>query len=141
MNKTKNTNAKSKKSSSPTSNTPKDLETHIPEKSENTVQTVEDPRSPLEKKTHRLLKTHGMLDGYKYVLANICKDGLPEGDIFEYAAFLFSGYEKKWKALKSKEVKEKIKIYKEEKLAKIKQKGKLRTYNLYYNINNLFLMY
>ena len=80
----------------------------------------EDNRSPLEKKSFRLLKNNGMLDGYKYVLANICKDGLPQGDIFEYAAYLFSSYEKKWKQLKSKEIKEKIMKYKEEKLKKSK---------------------
>lgn len=80
----------------------------------------QDNRTPLEKKAHKLLKNHGMLDAYKYVLANICKDGLPQGDVFEYAAYLFGNYEKKWKLLKSKETKEKIMKYKEE-----KQKSKI----------------
>lgn len=80
----------------------------------------QDNRTPLEKKAHKLLKNHGMLDAYKYVLANICKDGLPQGDVFEYAAHLFGNYEKKWKLLKSKETKEKIMKYKEE-----KQKSKI----------------
>lgn len=103
---------KSKNKSKPSS--PKITEVEkIPEK-------IEDTRTPLEKKTHKLLKNNGMLDGYKYVLANICKDGLPQGDIFEYSAYLFQNYEKKWKALKSKEVKEKIMKYKEE-----KQKSKI----------------
>jgi hypothetical protein len=48
-------------------------------------------------------------------LTNICKNGLPEGDVFEYAAYLFQNYENKWKELKSKEVKEKILKYKEDK--------------------------
>ncbi len=117
---------KSKNKSKPSS--PKVIEVEkVPEK-------VEDTRTPLEKKTHKLLKNNGMLDGYKYVLANICKDGLPQGDIFEYSAYLFQNYEKKWKALKSKEVKEKIMKYKEE-----KQKSKLEggsSMSLNNSINN-----
>lgn len=82
---------------------------------ENLNNSLTENRKPLEKRAYKLLKNNGMLDGYKYVLVNICKDGLPQGDIFEYAAHLFQNYEKKWKALKSKEVKEKIMKYKEEK--------------------------
>jgi hypothetical protein len=48
-------------------------------------------------------------------LVNLCKNGLPSGDLFEYAAFTIASYEKKWKKIKSKEVKEKIKEYWEEK--------------------------
>jgi hypothetical protein len=67
-----------------------------------------------------LLEKNGLLDGYKYVLSNICKNGLPEGDIFEYAAYMTLNFEKKWKKQKRDEVKEKIRKYKEE-----KQLGKL----------------
>jgi hypothetical protein len=35
--------------------------------------------------------------------------------MFEYAAYIIQNYEKKWKQMKSKEVKEKIHKYKEEK--------------------------
>ena len=83
----------------------------------------EKEKNPLEKKAYKLLKNNGMLDGYKFVLENICKDGLPQGNVFEYAAFLFSSYEKKWKQIKSKEVKEKIMKYKEE---KSKKQGKYK---------------
>lgn len=49
------------------------------------------------------------------MLNNVCKNGLPDGDMFEYAAYIFHNYEKKWKSKKQKEVKEKIIKYKEEK--------------------------
>ena len=119
-----------KKTTVPTqiSNTNNTKETEVTKQSKKSLspkersveKSQEDNRSPLEKKSFRLLKNNGMLDGYKYVLANICKDGLPQGDIFEYAAYLFSSYEKKWKQLKSKEIKEKIMKYKEDKLKKSK---------------------
>ncbi len=46
---------------------------------------------------------------------NLCKNGLPTGDLFEYAAFTIASYEKKWKKIKANEVKVKIKEYWDEK--------------------------
>jgi hypothetical protein len=48
-------------------------------------------------------------------MESLCKNGLPSGDLFEYAAYTIANYEKKWKQIKSKEVKEKINKYWEEK--------------------------
>lgn len=48
-------------------------------------------------------------------MESICKNGLPKGDLFEYAAYTITNYEKKWKQIKSKETKEKINKYWEEK--------------------------
>ncbi len=52
-------------------------------------------------------------------MESLCKNGLPTGDIYEYAAYTITDYEKKWKQKKAKEVKEKIKQYKEEKKEKL----------------------
>ena len=35
-----------------------------------------------------------MLDAYKHVLAQLCKQGLPTGNIFEYASIVVKNYEK-----------------------------------------------
>ena len=56
-----------------------------------------------------------MLDAYKYVLSQLCKNGLPKGNIFDYASYLVNIYEKKWKEKKSKMLKEKIDRYYEQK--------------------------
>jgi hypothetical protein len=48
-------------------------------------------------------------------MGSLCKNGLPSGDLFEYAAYTITNYEKKWKQIKSKEMKEKINKYWEEK--------------------------
>lgn len=41
----------------------------------------------------------------------MCKNGLPTGNLFEYAAFIVQGYEKKWKEKKSKMTKIKLEKY------------------------------
>ena len=50
-----------------------------------------------EKKTHNILKENGILDAYKYLIINLCKNGLPKGNLFEYSAYIRKKYEKKWK--------------------------------------------
>jgi len=70
---------------------------------------------PLDEQTEKTLKKNGMLDAYQYVLMNICKNGLPVGDVFEYSAALMLNYEKKWKKMQADKVREKIMRYKEDK--------------------------
>ena len=66
-------------------------------------------------KAQKILEEGGMLDAYKYVLAQLCRYGLPNGNIFEYASYIVKNFEKKWKEKKSKMMKEKIDKYYEEK--------------------------
>ena len=53
-----------------------------------------------EKKAQEILEEGGMLDAYNYLVIQLCKNGLPDGDIFNYAAYIFKNYEKKWKEKK-----------------------------------------
>ena len=57
-------------------------------------------------KAQKILEEGGMLDAYKYVLAQLCRHGLPNGNIFEYASYVVKNFEKKWKDKKSKMIKE-----------------------------------
>ena len=70
-------------------------------------------------KAQKILEEGGMLDAYKYVLSQLCRNGLPTGNIFEYASYIVQNYEKKWKEKKSKMMQEKIDKYYEEKQKEI----------------------
>ncbi len=48
-----------------------------------------------EKKAQDILEKGGMLDAYKYLITMLCKNGLPTGNLFEYAAYVIKSYEKK----------------------------------------------
>ena len=39
-------------------------------------------------KAQKILEDGGMLDAYKHVLSQLCKQGLPTGNIFEYASIV-----------------------------------------------------
>jgi hypothetical protein len=75
-------------------------------------------------KAQKILEEGGMLDAYKYVLSQLCKQGLPNGNIFEYASIIVKNYEKKWKEKKSKMIKEKIDKYYEEKQKELENENK-----------------
>ena len=68
-----------------------------------------------EKKTQTILEEGGMLDAYRYLVVQLCKNGLPTGNLFEYSAYVIKNYEKKWKEKKSKMDKEKLEQYWKEK--------------------------
>ena len=74
-----------------------------------------------EKKAQNILEEGGMLDAYKYLIIQLCKNGLPTGNLFEYSAYVIKNYEKKWKEKKSKIKKENIEKYWEEKEKIIKE--------------------
>ena len=91
-----------------------------------------------EKKTQFLLEENGMLDAYKYLIIQLCKNGLPTGNLFEYSAYVIRNYEKKWKEKKSKMNKEKAEQYwkgKKEEIAKFDQKKKTGDKNSNLKIN------
>ena len=61
-------------------------------------------------------------------MVNLSKNGLPSGNLFEYAAYTILNYEKKWKQIKLTEKKEMVKKYWEEKGGK--DKGNISRYKL-----------
>ena len=73
-----------------------------------------------EEKAQQILEEGGILDAYKYLIEQLCKNGLPEGNLFEYASYVIQNYEKKWKIKKILMNKEKVENYWKEKKEEIK---------------------
>ena len=90
-----------------------------------------------EKKTQAILEESGMLDAYKYLIIQLCKNGFPTGNLFEYSAYVIKNYEKKWKEKKSKMTKEKVEKYWEEKKEEVKNIQKNN--NASGNVSNVLL--
>ena len=82
------------------------------ENSLNKLNNVQLPQIKIsEKKTQAMLEESGMLDAYKYLIIQLCKNGFPTGNLFEYSAYIIRNYEKKWKEKQSKMTKEKVENY------------------------------
>ena len=64
----------------------------------NSLNSIQLPQIKIsEKKTQAILEDSGMLDAYKYLIVQLCKNGFPTGNLFEYSAYIIRNYEKKWK--------------------------------------------
>ena len=59
-----------------------------------------------QQQTISILEKGGMLDAYKYLLIQLCKNGLPTGNVFIYSANVIKNYEKKWKIKNAKKLRE-----------------------------------
>jgi hypothetical protein len=58
-----------------------------------------------------MLLNSGLLEGYEFILKSLCKAGLPEGNIFDYASTKLLQFETKWKGEMKR--KEKLQKYKQ----------------------------
>jgi len=84
------------------------------------IENIQLPKIKIsEKKTQAILEEGGMLDAYKHLVIQLCKNGLPTGNLFEYSAIVIRNYEKKWKEKKSKMNKDKLEQYWKEKKAEV----------------------
>ena len=100
------------------------------------INNIEAPKIRIsEKKVHTLLEEGGMFDAYKYLLEQLCKNGLPPGNIFEYAAYLIENYEKKWKEKKYKLTQEKVEKYWKDKKEQIEKDQNLKNSEIIKTIN------
>lgn len=57
----------------------------------------------------KVLKQSGVLDSYSYLLSQLCKYGLPTGDLYEFSALTVLKYEKKIKLEKKRELENRLK--------------------------------
>ena len=98
------------------SSLPKDSPSTLPAKDgrDRNNKSLEDLRKPgintikndshVDKKFDEdVIKSSGLLDAYEHFLRAICKNGLPTGDVFEFAAQQIERFEKKKKAREMKE--------------------------------------
>ena len=68
-------------------------------------------QDPLEAARTETLMESGQLEGYEFILKSLCKAGLPEGNIFDFASGKQLQFESKWKTEQKR--KEKLLRYKE----------------------------
>ena len=57
---------------------------------------------PLEAERTKALQDSGLLEAYEYILQSLCKAGLPEGNVFDFASTKLLKFETKWKAEQKK---------------------------------------
>ena len=84
----------------------------------NILNSINDSRYKIsQKNAQKILEEGGIIEAYKYLIKNLCKNGMPEGNVYDYCADFIKNFERVWQKIKFrmkiKEVEEHFKKKKE----------------------------
>ena len=84
------------------------------------------------RKAQKILEDEGMIEAYKYLINNLCKNGIPEGNIYDYCSEYIRNFEKVWQKIKFRKLNKEIEEhFKKEKEDLIKKNQNIST-NIHY---------
>ncbi len=63
----------------------------------NSYSDINSPIKMNKTKAMNILEQGGMIDAYKYLISHLCRNGLPQGSLYEYSSLVIKNYERKWK--------------------------------------------
>ena len=67
------------------------------------LNSIGDSRKKMsQKNAQKILEDGGMIEAYKYLIKNLCKNGMPEGNVYDYCSDFIKNFERVWKKIKFK---------------------------------------
>ena len=67
------------------------------------------------KSAQKILEDGGMIEAYKYLIKNLCQNGMPDGNVYDYCSDYIKNFEKIWQRMKFKMLNKKIEKHFKEK--------------------------
>ena len=95
------------------------------------LNSIKAPSKISHKNAQKILEESGMIEAYKYLIKNLCKNGMPEGNIYDYCSDFIKHFEKVWHKIKFRMLNKQIEEH-------FKEKKEFLKRNNEYNINNIF---
>ena len=95
------------------------------------LSSINTPTKISHKNAQKILEDGGMIEAYKYLIQNLCKNGMPEGNVYDYCSDFIKNFEKVWKRMKFRKLNKKIEEH-------FKEKKELYIKNNENNINNKY---
>jgi len=67
------------------------------------LNSIGDSRKKMsQKNAQKILEDGGMIEAYKYLIKNLCKNGMPEGNVYDYCSDFIKNFERVWQKIKFK---------------------------------------
>ena len=67
------------------------------------LNSIGDSRKKIsQKNAQKILEEGGMIEAYKYLIKNLCKNGMPEGNVYDYCSDFIKNFERVWQKIKFK---------------------------------------
>ena len=86
------------------------------------------------KNAQKILEDGGMIEAYKYLIKNLCKNGMPEGNVYDYCSDFIKNFEKVWQRMKFKMLNKKIEEHFREKKELYIKNNENTSSNKYYKV-------
>ena len=86
------------------------------------------------KNAQKILEEGGMIEAYKYLIKNLCKNGMPEGNVYDYCSEFIKHFERVWHKIKFKILNKKIEEHFKEKKELLVKNNENNKDNIQYKI-------
>ena len=93
--------------------------------------------APIKINTHKaknIIEESGLIIAYKYLIQNLCKNGMPEGNIYDYCSEFIKNFEKIWQKMKFKMLNDKIEEHYRAKKEEMIRNNENNEKNIYYKV-------
>ena len=97
------------------------------------LNSIGDSRKKMsQKNAQKILEDGGMIEAYKYLIKNLCKNGMPEGNVYDYCSDFIKNFERVWQKIKFKMLNKQIEEHFRETKEKIIKKNENNSNNKFY---------
>ena len=82
---------------------------------DNILKSISTPTKIDHIKAQKILEESGMIEAYKQLIKNLCQNGMPEGNVYNYCSEFIKNFERVWQKMKYKKLSKKIEEHFKEK--------------------------
>ncbi len=97
------------------------------------INSIGDSRKKIsQKNAQKILEESGMIEAYKYLIKNLCKNGMPEGNVYDYCSDFIKNFERVWQKIKFKKLNKIIEEHFKEQKELLIKKNENNSNNIFY---------
>ena len=98
------------------------------------LNNINDPIKISQKYAKKILEESGIIEAYKHLIKNLCKNGMPEGNVYDYCSEYVKNFERVWQKIKFRMLNKKIEEHFKEKKKELIEKNENNISNKFFRI-------
>jgi hypothetical protein len=98
------------------------------------LNNINDPIKISQKYAKKILEESGIIEAYKHLIKNLCKNGMPEGNVYDYCSEYVKNFERIWQKIKFRMLNKKIEEHFKEKKKELIEKNENNISNKFFRI-------
>ena len=98
------------------------------------LNNINDPIKISQKYAKKILEESGIIEAYKHLIKNLCKNGMPEGNVYDYCSEYVKNFERVWQKIKFRMLNKKIEEHFREKKKELIEKNENNISNKFFRI-------